>query len=302
MPHHPTRPVHATEPNPEKLLPDRLRELWAQGSGQHARPEDLWEEQQRLIGTYQTLWADALRCEGHSGLKESLLAEISEYTGCTDLHQIEQRCRGAVEAVRDEWHDKGTDSADRAAVETFYDQTEAYIFDLMWWHTLEDDPSPLAYVVAMKFAQQHGCTRYLDFGAGVGSAGIVFARHGFDVTLADISANLLRCAAWRLQRRGLAAGLLDLKTDSLPAARYDMVTAIDVWEHLVDPLATVDHLAEAIVPGGFLFGRFAAESDSNYPQHIITDFAPTFQRLGDRGFREVWRDDWLWGHQVFQKT
>ena len=284
------------------LLPDLLKELWA-GDARHNTPhEDLWNEQERLIGTYQTLWADALRLEGHTDLKESLLEEISEYTGCADLQQIERRCRGAVEAVRDEWIDKGTDSADHAAVETFYDQTEAYIFDLMWWHTLEDDQSPLAYIVAMKFARQHGCSRYLDFGAGVGSAGIVFARHGFDVTLSDISTNLLRCAAWRMKRRGLSAGFLDLKTDRLPAARYDIVTAIDVWEHLVDPLATVDHIAEAIVPGGFLFGRFAAETDPEYPQHIVTDFEPTFQRLTERGFKEVWRDDWLWGHQVFQKS
>ena len=286
----------------EKLLPDRLKELWAPDTRHNVPPEDLWHEQQRLIGTYQAIWADALRLEGHADLKESLLSEISEYTGCEDLEQIERWCRGAVEAVKKEWHEKGTDATDRAAVERFYDRTEAYVFDLMWWHTLVDDPSPLAYVVAMRFAEQRGCSRYLDFGAGVGSAGIVFGHHGFDVTLADISANLLRFSTWRLRRRGLSASFLDLKTDRLPAARYDIVTAMDVWEHLVDPLVAVDQIAEAITPGGFLFGRFAAEPDPNYPQHIVTDFEQIFKRLAARGFGEVWRDDWLWGHQAFQKT
>ena len=31
------------------------------------------------------------------------------------------------------------------------------------------------------------------------------------------------------------------------------------------------------------------------------DFAPTFARLRELGFVEAWRDEWLWGHQVFQK-
>jgi hypothetical protein len=72
-------------------------------------------------------------------------------------------------------------------------------------------------------------------------------------------------------------------------------------EHLTDPVRTVDTLADVIVTGGFLYGRFAAQPDPDYPQHIVTDFQPTFDRLAQRGFVEVWRDDWLWGHQVFQK-
>ena len=36
--------------------------------------------------------------------------------------------------------------------------------------------------------------------------------------------------------------------------------------------------------------------------HIVQDFEPVFARFAEQGLREVWRDDWLWGHQVFQKT
>jgi 2-polyprenyl-3-methyl-5-hydroxy-6-metoxy-1,4-benzoquinol methylase len=38
-----------------------------------------------------------------------------------------------------------------------------------------------------------------------------------------------------------------------------MITAMDVFEHLSDPLGTVDHIARALQSGGFLFGRFAVE-------------------------------------------
>jgi hypothetical protein len=31
------------------------------------------------------------------------------------------------------------------------------LYELMWWHTLNEDASPLAYVTALRFAQQREC-------------------------------------------------------------------------------------------------------------------------------------------------
>jgi hypothetical protein len=81
-----------------------------------------------------------------------------------------------------------------------------------------------------------------------------------------------------------------------------MITAMDVFEHLPDPVKAVDQLAIALKAGGFLFGRFAAEHDEDRPQHIVFDFDPVLDRLTSWGFRQVWRDEWLWGHQAFQKA
>ena len=95
--------------------------------------------------------------------------------------------------------------------------------------------------------------------------------------------------------------ILDLKEVDLPANAFELITTMDVFEHLADPLDAVDRMAAALTPGGYIFGRFAAEEDVERPQHIVFDFEPTFRRLADFGFTEVWRDEWLWGHQVFQK-
>ena len=91
----------------------------------------------------------------------------------------------------------------------------------MWWHTLNEDDTPLAYVTALKFAASHGAKAVLDFGSGVGSGGILYARNGFDVTLADISSVMLEFCAWRFKARGLAARFIDLKTQRLPSQSYD---------------------------------------------------------------------------------
>ena len=106
----------------------------------------------------------------------------------------------------------------------------------MWWHTLADDLSPLAYVTALQFAQREGCRSCLDFGAGVGSGSLLFVKEGLKVGLADISSPLLGFSQWRFQLRRLPGEFFDLKKRDLPSESFDMVTAMDVFEHLVDPL------------------------------------------------------------------
>jgi 2-polyprenyl-3-methyl-5-hydroxy-6-metoxy-1,4-benzoquinol methylase len=135
----------------------------------------------------------------------------------------------------------------------------------------------------------------------VGSAGILFARAGFSVCLADISSALLDFSRWRIQARGLVVQHLDLKRERLPAEAFDIVTAMDVFEHLVDPVAAVDELWRTMRPGGLLFGRFAATADDPRAEHIVTDFEPVFRRLEQLGMAKVWEDAWLWGHQAFRK-
>ena len=127
----------------------------------------------------------------------------------------------------------------------------------------------------------------------MGSGGILFARHGFAVTLADISSTLLQFTSWRLGRRGLPAAYIDLKSSPLTPHAFDVVTAMDVFEHLVDPVSTVEQISSALKPGGFLFARIAAEPDVDRPQHIVRDFEPTFERLRSLGFTEVWREHGL---------
>ena len=285
----------------EMLLPDQLQALWQAVDQKRLTTEEFSREQDRLMGEYRATWTEALVEQGQENLGDSLLRELSDYVQCDDTEEVRRRCEHAVETLKREWHAQ-VHAGEERAIERFYDQSQTTMYELMWWHTLRDDMSPLAYVTALHLARQHGGRQYLDFGAGVGSGGILFARHGFNVTLADISSTLLLFSQWRFKRRGLPTACIDLKAHELPENAYDFVTAMDVFEHLVNPIATVEQLWKALRPGGFLYARIAAEDDEDRPQHIVQDFGPTFQRMEALGFVQVWEDKWLWGHQVFQKT
>ena len=283
-----------------KLLPDQVKELWQQVDQQNLSSEDCYLEQERLLDTYRKIWDNALRLENQQDLQKSVLWELGQYMKCEDLAEIRSRCQQAVPTLKSEWQHK-VGVGDRKSVEQYYNESHTTIYELMWWHTLAEDSSPLAYVTALEFAQQQGCRHYLDFGAGVGSGGILFARDGIDVTLADISSPLQRFSRWRLETRKLRAQFIDLKKGRLPSRAFDMVTALDVFEHLVDPVETIEQLSDTLKPGGFFFARLASEIDEDRPQHIVQNFEPTFECLKSHGFVQVWEDDWLWGHVVFQK-
>jgi mycofactocin glycosyltransferase len=285
----------------DKLLPDALNDLWQTVDEGRFTRRAFYREQQRLLGMHREVWREALVLNGYADLRESLLRELGEYVGCSDLTELERRCSIAWKGVEDEWHERVDPALSDLAIEQFYDRTEAYLYNLTWWHTLVEDDTPLAYVLALQFARQNHCRHYLDFGAGISSGPILFARHGFDIASADISSSLIRFSDWRCARRDIPILLVDLKTSAMPAGSFDLITAMDVFEHLVDGAAAVDQIAAALAPGGFLYGRFAAEPDDVRPQHIAHDFEPVFQRLEALGFEKVWEDVWLWGHQVYRK-
>ncbi len=283
-----------------KLLPDRLKDLWQKVEHRELSREQFQARQESLLAEHRELWQEALILPGLKDLSASIIAELCRYTGTNDSEMIRRRCTEALKDLKGEWG-TGVTGHDPQAIEQFYDQSQAMTYELMWWHTLSDDDSPLSYVLAMELAKAQGCKDFLDFGSGVGSGAILFAHNGFNVTLADISSTMLQLCRWRLEQRGLTGCYLDLKETALPDGAFDIVCAMDVFEHLADPVGTVDLLWRAMKPGGLLYGRFHAEQDEDRPHHIVQDFQPTLKRFSELGFREFWRDEWLWGHQVFQK-
>lgn len=281
------------------LLPDRLRELWGEVAAGRLGQEAATVEQERLLEACRAVWRNALSCDGETDLRTSLLREVAAYYGIADLTEVERRFTGAVDTMRHEWQEE-INPQQRASIESFY-QSATLVYDLMDWHSLRADTGPLAYVLGLEIAHAHQAQTCLDFGSGVGSGALLFARAGIEMTLADISSTLLDFARWRFARRGLSARFLDLHQTPLPEAGFDIILAMDVFEHLVDPVETVERLWRALKPSGLFFTRIHAKEDADRPQHIVRDFAPTFARMRELDLVETWQDTWLWGHQLFEK-
>ena len=281
------------------LVPDRMAQLWQRVEAGQMSPEDCVRQQELLLEPYRAEWTKALLWNEETDLRASLLKEVAAYYQVSDLADIDRSCDLAVDTLKSEWEET-VDSRQRSSIESFY-ETKTHIYDLMNWHTLRDDSGPLAYVVALQIARAHRVRSCLDFGSGVGSGGLLFSHVDIDTTLADISTTLLDFARWRFDRRRLPACFVDLKDMPLPESSFEMILAMDVFEHLVDPEEVVQRLWRAMKPGGLLFARIHAAVDPSHPQHVVEDFGPTFARMEQLGFMEKWRDRALWGHILFQK-
>ena len=285
----------------DKPLPVRLREMWLSGTQKGMSREEFAVMQQRELDQLAAIWTRALQLPGRDDFVDSSLHELGRWRGINDLAIVRERCENALRCLKLRW-ERSVREVDARYVERYYEEADEYIEELMWWHTLVDDNSPLAYVVALEFASSAGCKTCLDFGSGVGSGALLFRSQGFDVTLADISRMMLSFCKYRFDARGLDASFINLKQSKLPKTGFDFITAMDVFEHLVDPAETVDLLHHCLKPGGYIYGRFASEVDPARPEHIVQDFQPVFDRFAELGFQEIFRDEWLWGHQVFQKS
>jgi len=283
-----------------KPLAKRLRELWDSVETKGASRAACAAEEARQLDEFIATWTRALLLPGETDLVRSTLTEIGRWRHIDDLEQVRQRCRMSLAELKEHW-EKTVPEVDARNVAHYYDTADLCIEELMWWHTLQDDKSPLAYVAALEVAAAAPGRSYLDFGSGVGSGALLFQQQGFAVTLADISGVLLAFCRQRFQARGRAASFIDLKATEPPPAAFDFITAMDVFEHLVDPVGTLDLLDRCLKPGGVIYGRFAADDDHDRPQHIVHEFGPVLDHFAKLGYREIFRDDWLWGHLAYQK-
>lgn len=94
--------------------------------------------------------------------------------------------------------------------------------------------------------------RALDMGCGAGLLAEPLARLGAKVTAVDAAAESIAVARAHAAARGLTIDYRHGGVESVANEAFDLVTSMEVVEHVADPAAFIAALAAAVAPGGLM--------------------------------------------------
>ena len=157
----------------EPIISENLKALWTRVEQGVATREAYSERHESLINRYREEWASALLLPGSANLEESAIRELAAYFPDRPPEEIRRRCMEALQEFKEEW-ERTVTAGNGHSIEQFYGQNQSYIYELMWWHTLSCDLSPLSYVVAKHLAAVE------SLGKALKPRGIIFGRFHTD--------------------------------------------------------------------------------------------------------------------------
>ncbi|EDN71332.1 conserved hypothetical protein [Beggiatoa sp. PS] len=125
----------------------------------------------------------------------------------------------------------------------FYQESYTYLYELTHFHF-----SPYKerfFHVIVNFMDFHSLSQLGDFGCGIGLDAQALMQYGYEVELFDFESSSSEYLRWRL-RRDLKreVKIRDIYNTPLQQ-RYDLVYAVDVLEHAINPFLLIRRLFAA---------------------------------------------------------
>ena len=145
-----------------------------------------------------------------------------------------------------------------------------------WWDP-QGEFRPLHELNPLRLAWIDGLAplagkRVLDVGCGGGILSEAMARLGATVTGIDLSEKPLKVAELHLLESGLAVNYLKVSAEEHAGqnpAVYDIVTCMELLEHVPDPASTVSACATLAKPGGRVFFSTINRNPKSYLFAVI---------------------------------
>ena len=98
--------------------------------------------------------------------------------------------------------------------------------------------------------------KLLDVGCGAGLLSEAMAYRGADVTGLDLSSSVLAAARQHAQISNLSIEYVEKPVETFAAENaesYDVITCMEMLEHVPDPSSIVKSVAQTLKPGGYAF-------------------------------------------------
>jgi SAM-dependent methyltransferase len=230
-----------------------------------------------------TLWTEILTRGSSLPPTEAAIRDLIEYSGLPE-DEVRYLAANSQSITAKKWAE-----ADRSTPEglrAFYSGVTSWVFGTLSYHArqAEQKQTPLPVQAAIALADRKPGA-HLDFGCGVATANLLFARLGWQATAADVAPPLLDFARWRFAKFGVDAKVIDLNTEALPPDSYDLITAFNTMVHVDKPSVALRNLHAALKPGGLLVFDIDSRKKSGTDQWFLYDsHAPILSGMRRLGF------------------
>ncbi len=225
---------------------------------------DIWADMSVLLGhlrldpvgasRFLTQYQNTTEANEFLG-EEPIARDLAKFLHKTPAY-IKRKMRDSpVLETAKRWREKSPETLDE--VRQFYSETTEYLFELAQWNASDTFKQIINYLPTVKGL------KVLDFGGGIGSLSLLLQKRGADVDYLDLPGLVSDFARFR-SNGGISF------IDSLSDKReiYDLIAAIDVFEHLPDLPEQLSMLAQVLKPDGVLFFHNNFWQPALFPQHI----------------------------------
>jgi len=225
-----------------------------------------------------------------------LYKAYAEFQGLS-LEKAKNLCRKARESFADEWRKANPKTEDEMI--RFYKNTKYGLPESIFFHM---ETRPYWDLILVKIVKDEcpQATTLLDYGCGTGINGILFAKAGFKVTLADLG-HTFEFAKFLAGKYGVDAEFIDVDRENLGKRTWDVILALTVFEHVARPLDVLEELERHLSSTGKMFivvdfgKKDILPMHSNEPTRSFYD--KIFQLICNDRIGGYWdySKPWVWG-------
>jgi 2-polyprenyl-3-methyl-5-hydroxy-6-metoxy-1,4-benzoquinol methylase len=183
--------------------------------------------------------------------RDVMIKDASEFLGISEKEARSRADSYSTSQLSPLWEKRGMD---------IYTKEDIYIWDLVMWNSSQGFASRAAPLTKLKKA------RVLDFGGGIGSFAMTLAENCGESFYYDLDGIPRNFAKFRAKKYGLKVTFVENLEDW--KEQFDVVSALDVLEHVDDLDTSVRLISDSLVDGGAFYHVDNFGQQEIYPMHF----------------------------------
>jgi len=195
--------------------------------------------------------------------REEIISEFKKIP----LSEVRTKMKIATQNIAREWkYNKGNEN-----INTFYSQTDGYIFELEDWH-ISDKMKQAGMII---LSSQTKNKRILEYGCGIADTSILASLSGAkEIHALDLPSITLDYARFRSKKFNINNQIVFIESSKnindlvLPEKHYDIIIAEDVFEHVEHPISHAQKIYSALKYGGKLYFSTEFIHSDFHPMHL----------------------------------